>query len=68
MILFVQSYLSVNNDLTKSFKEVSNQYSILYDAPQNSDVMLPLLSTPKTDYNAYQLTSNVKTDPNDWFN
>ena len=66
--LFLHSYWIVNEDLTNSFKEVSNQYSRLYNSPKNSDVRIPLLSTPKTDYNAYLLTSNVKIDSNDWFN
>ena len=68
IILFSFSYFTVNQDLTISFKEVSYQYELLYQSPQNSDVKIPLLSTPKTDYNAYLLTNNLKTDPNDWFN
>lgn len=68
IILFAISYFTVNQDLAKSFKEVSYQYEILHQSPKNSDVKIPLLSTPKTDYNAYLLTNNLKTDPNDWFN
>lgn len=68
IILFSFSYFTVNKDLTTSFKEVSNQYEILQQSPKDSDVKIPLLSTPETDYNAYLLTNNLKTDPNDWFN
>ncbi|HFI0568305.1 TPA: DUF6056 family protein, partial [Streptococcus suis] len=68
IVLFSISYFTVNQDLTKSFNEVSSQYETLQNSPKNSDVKIPLLSTPKTDYNAYLLTNNLKTDPNDWFN
>lgn len=67
-IFFVRSYYTVYQDLNKTYKQVSYQYQILYSTPPNTTIDLPVITPPKTLYNAYNGTMNVGDDEKGWFN
>ncbi|MGJ7330316.1 DUF3329 domain-containing protein [Morganella morganii] len=65
---FIASYSYAANDIKNTYNEVSNQISILSGSRVDDDVFLPMLSKPKSSYNAYWGTSNLTEDKNSWFN
>ena len=44
------------------------QVALLKNASPDEDVTLPMITYPKTNYNAYNSTANVKLNKDAWFN
>ena len=64
------AYGFVLYDNHKSYREVTHQYQLITEAKikGQSTVELPLLSTPRTLYNAYHTTANLGEGSEYWFN
>lgn len=62
------SYKIVYYDLKKTHDQVEEQYRVLLQSPKNTDVKVPLLTKPETEYNAYLATPEVSPLPWAWFN
>ncbi|HGJ5865957.1 DUF6056 family protein [Arsenophonus nasoniae] len=65
---FLISYLYAIKDINNTYIEISKQVEILRASKSDSNVFLPMISKPKSSYNAYLGTANLTEDKDSWFN
>lgn len=68
ILIFMYVYTIAFIDIDKTHEEVLNQYKIMNQQP-GEDVLVPMISTPETNYNAYNNGTNyIKEDKDFWLN
>lgn len=61
-------YYNAIQDNRTTYSQVMEQVALLKNASPDEDVTLPMITYPKTNYNAYKGTANVTQDREAWFN
>ena len=68
LLIFIYLYSTAFVDINNTYSELEEQYEIILNNP-GEDVEVPMISSPKTDYNAYSNGTNYLKENNDaWLN
>lgn len=69
LLLFsLYNYYYAIKDNATTYSQVMKQVTILENAEPNQDVTVTMITSPTTNYNAFNSTANVKPDKDAWFN